>query len=173
MRRRVLLCNAKDPVKGGTILLLSGGQMHGIPEFLFRRRKNRQKAAHELDIRIGRCAGYRRQQLPPWQLREESGSSVPGAAGNGMKVALLHYWLINLRGGEKVLAELASLYPEADIFTHACDPSKIAAAFEGHRTSRTPATRQRSPPHSRGTGFMRHSSGNCHWRRSTVRSIFR
>ena len=54
-----------------------------------------------------------------------------------MKVALLHYWLINLRGGEKVLAELASLYPEADIFTHACDPSKIAAAFEGHRIHET------------------------------------
>ena len=36
-----------------------------------------------------------------------------------MKVALLHYWLTNVRGGEKVLAALAEMYPEADVFTHA------------------------------------------------------
>ena len=36
-----------------------------------------------------------------------------------MKTALLHYWLTNMRGGEKVLAALAETYPEADVFTHA------------------------------------------------------
>ena len=36
-----------------------------------------------------------------------------------MKTALLHYWLTNVRGGEKVLAALGELLPEADIFTHA------------------------------------------------------
>ena len=35
-----------------------------------------------------------------------------------MKVALLHYWLTNVRGGEKVLAALGEMLPEADIFTH-------------------------------------------------------
>ena len=36
-----------------------------------------------------------------------------------MKTALLHYWLTNMRGGEKVLAALGEMLPEADIFTHA------------------------------------------------------
>ena len=36
-----------------------------------------------------------------------------------MKTALLHYWLTNMRGGEKVLAALGRMFPEADIFTHA------------------------------------------------------
>ncbi|WP_257797571.1 glycosyltransferase family 4 protein [Aggregatibacter actinomycetemcomitans] len=35
-----------------------------------------------------------------------------------MKVAIIHYWLVNLRGGEKVLEALCELYPQADIFTH-------------------------------------------------------
>lgn len=36
-----------------------------------------------------------------------------------MKTALLHYWLTNMRGGEKVLAALGEMFPGADIFTHA------------------------------------------------------
>ena len=36
-----------------------------------------------------------------------------------MKTALLHYWLTNVRGGEKVLAALGEMFPDADIFTHA------------------------------------------------------
>ena len=36
-----------------------------------------------------------------------------------VKTALLHYWLTTMRGGEKVLAALGEMFPEADIFTHA------------------------------------------------------
>ena len=36
-----------------------------------------------------------------------------------MRTALLHYWLTNMRGGEKVLAALGELFPDADVFTHA------------------------------------------------------
>jgi len=39
-----------------------------------------------------------------------------------MKVALLHYWLTNIRGGEKVFIELCEMFPEADIFTHIITP---------------------------------------------------
>jgi len=35
-----------------------------------------------------------------------------------MRTALLHYWLTNVRGGEKVLAAIGEILPEADIFTH-------------------------------------------------------
>ena len=41
-------------------------------------------------------------------------------AGEGlMKTALLHYWLTNLRGGEKVFAALGEILPGADVYTHA------------------------------------------------------
>lgn len=43
------------------------------------------------------------------------------------KTALLHYWLTSMRGGEKVLAALGELCPEADIFTHAA-----TLPWEGH-----------------------------------------
>jgi hypothetical protein len=34
-----------------------------------------------------------------------------------MRVAIVHYWLVSMRGGEKVVEALCDLYPEADIFT--------------------------------------------------------
>lgn len=47
-----------------------------------------------------------------------------------MKTALLHYWLTNVRGGEKVLAALGEMFPESDIFTHAIADS-MRAVFPG------------------------------------------
>lgn len=35
-----------------------------------------------------------------------------------IRVALSHYWLTTLRGGEKVLLELGKLFPQSEIFTH-------------------------------------------------------
>ncbi|MBL7017122.1 MAG: glycosyltransferase [Kiritimatiellales bacterium] len=42
-----------------------------------------------------------------------------------MKTAIIHYWLVNDRGGEKVLAKLCEQFPDADLFTHVCDPAVI------------------------------------------------
>jgi glycosyltransferase involved in cell wall biosynthesis len=50
-----------------------------------------------------------------------------------MKVAIVHYWLLNMRGGEKVLEALLELFPEADIFTHVYDPSSVSAVINAHR----------------------------------------
>jgi glycosyltransferase involved in cell wall biosynthesis len=41
----------------------------------------------------------------------------PAKETNQVKVALVHDWLVSYRGGEKVLAALAELYPEAPIYT--------------------------------------------------------
>ena len=46
-----------------------------------------------------------------------------------MKVALVHYWLVNMAGGEKVLEALCRLYPQADIFTHVVDREKLLPEF--------------------------------------------
>lgn len=50
-----------------------------------------------------------------------------------MKVALVHYWLVTMRGGEKVLEELCRLYPQADIFTHVVAPERLSDTIRTHR----------------------------------------
>jgi glycosyltransferase involved in cell wall biosynthesis len=35
----------------------------------------------------------------------------------GLRVAIVHYWLVTWRGGEKVLESLLKLFPDADIYT--------------------------------------------------------
>ena len=49
-----------------------------------------------------------------------------------MKVALVHYWLVGMRGGEKVLEALCELYPDADIYTHVVDPDNISDRLKQH-----------------------------------------
>jgi len=52
-----------------------------------------------------------------------------------VRVAIFHYWLVTMRGGERVLEALLDLYPEADVFTHVADPTaispRIAARLKG------------------------------------------
>jgi glycosyltransferase involved in cell wall biosynthesis len=50
-----------------------------------------------------------------------------------MRVAIIHYWLVGMRGGEKVLEALCELYPSADIYTHVVAPESISATIARHR----------------------------------------
>ncbi len=54
-----------------------------------------------------------------------------------MKVAIVHYWLVNMRGGEKVLEALCELYPQADIYTHVYDPKNISSTIKQHQIKTT------------------------------------
>ena len=54
-----------------------------------------------------------------------------------MRVAIVHYWLVGMRGGEKVLEEFCRLYPQADIFTHVYRPEKTSALINRHRITTT------------------------------------
>ncbi|WP_194273763.1 MULTISPECIES: glycosyltransferase [Rhizobium] len=49
-----------------------------------------------------------------------------------MRVAIIHYWLVGMRGGEKVLEALCDIYPSADIYTHVFDPSAISDTIKRH-----------------------------------------
>lgn len=56
-----------------------------------------------------------------------------------MRVALVHYWLSDYRGGERVLAALAEMFPNADIFTHVYTPDRLPTGFlSGHRIITSP-----------------------------------
>ena len=54
-----------------------------------------------------------------------------------MKTAIVHYWLVGMRGGERVLEELCKLFPDADIFTHVVDPGRISALIKQHKIETT------------------------------------
>jgi len=50
-----------------------------------------------------------------------------------MKVAIIHYWLVNMRGGEKMLEALLEMFPEADIYTHVYNPKAVSALIKNRR----------------------------------------
>ncbi|QQO09793.1 glycosyltransferase [Breznakiella homolactica] len=50
-----------------------------------------------------------------------------------MKVAIVHYWLVTMRGGEKVLETLLEMFPDADIYTHVYDPDAVSDLINSHR----------------------------------------
>src|SRR5579862_7899605 len=53
----------------------------------------------------------------------------------GMRAAIVHYWLLNRRGGEKVLEALCRLLPDADIFTLFYNPDAVSAEIRKHRVT--------------------------------------
>lgn len=50
-----------------------------------------------------------------------------------MKCAIVHYWLLGMRGGEKVVEALCKLLPSADIFTLFYDPDATSHLIRSHR----------------------------------------
>lgn len=49
-----------------------------------------------------------------------------------MKVAIIHYWFVGMRGGEKVVEALCRMYPRADIFTHVVDRGRLSRTLLAH-----------------------------------------
>jgi len=79
------------------------------------------RASRRLDHVLQHSARYRGTRVPS------------GTLANAMKVALVHYWLVGMRGGEKVLEVLCDLYPDADIFTLVLDREAISEKILRHR----------------------------------------
>jgi glycosyltransferase involved in cell wall biosynthesis len=50
-----------------------------------------------------------------------------------LRVAIVHYWLVRRRGGERVLEALAEMLPEADIFTLVLDRKSLKDSLRSHR----------------------------------------
>ncbi len=58
-----------------------------------------------------------------------------------MRVALVHDWLTGFRGGERVLHELALLYPDADLYTLIHTPARTSRAIEALSIHASPLSR--------------------------------
>ena len=54
-----------------------------------------------------------------------------------MKVAIVHYWLVAMRGGEKVLEALCRLFPQAVLFTHVYNPAAVSDTIKRHEIRTT------------------------------------
>lgn len=54
-----------------------------------------------------------------------------------LRVAIVHYWLVGMRGGERVVERLLRLYPGADIFTHVYDPDAVSGLIRSHTVRTT------------------------------------
>jgi glycosyltransferase involved in cell wall biosynthesis len=52
-----------------------------------------------------------------------------------MRVAIVHYWLLNMRGGEKVVEALCRLFPAADLFTLFYDPERVSPLIRSKRVT--------------------------------------
>jgi glycosyltransferase involved in cell wall biosynthesis len=50
-----------------------------------------------------------------------------------LRVALVHYWLTQRRGGERVLEVLAEMFPRADLFTLVLDRESLSPALRSRR----------------------------------------
>lgn len=53
--------------------------------------------------------------------------------GSTIRVAIVHYWLVNMRGGEKVIEALCEMFPGADIYTHVYDGEQMTDVIKKHR----------------------------------------
>jgi len=54
-----------------------------------------------------------------------------GAALPPLRVAIVHYWFVNWRGGERVVRELLEVFPGADVYTHVADPELLRTWLPG------------------------------------------
>ncbi|MHB1677548.1 MAG: glycosyltransferase [Sulfuriferula sp.] len=54
-----------------------------------------------------------------------------------IRVAIVHYWLVNMRGGEKVVEALCEMFPQAEIFTHVYVPEAVSETIRKHKVHTT------------------------------------
>ena len=52
-----------------------------------------------------------------------------------MRTALIHYWLLSMRGGEKVVEALCRMLPDADLFTLFYDPERVSETIRARRVT--------------------------------------
>lgn len=63
------------------------------------------------------------------------------------KIALVHDWLVGMRGGERVFEVLCDLYPQADVYTLAYEPSHVSETIRKMKIH--------TPWSTRHIGFLR------------------
>lgn len=65
------------------------------------------------------------------ELLGASASTAPQqvASLQKLRIAIIHYWFVNRRGGERVVETMAKMFPRADLFSLVVDPEKLHPAL--------------------------------------------
>ena len=79
------------------------------------------------------------------QYHERSGVSF-----DGLRIAVVHHWLLNMTGGEKVVEAMCELFESPDLFSLVADPGVLSDTLKRCRLS---------------TSFVQHIPGAHHWYR--------
>ncbi len=86
-------------------------------------------------IRTGQIASRLEENLAIADLAEPnrliSAAAKPSPLGS-LRVALIHDWLVNMRGGEKVLELICRRFPDAPLWTLLHVPGSVSSAIEDH-----------------------------------------
>jgi len=85
-------------------------------------------------IRTGQIASRLEENLAIADLAEPNrliSAGKPSALGS-LRVALVHDWLVNMRGGEKVLELICRRFPDAPLWTLLHVPGSVSSAIEDH-----------------------------------------
>lgn len=53
------------------------------------------------------------------------------------RVAMVHYWLVAMRGGERVIERMLKLFPQADIFTNVYDEAAMSSTIRKAKVTTT------------------------------------
>lgn len=51
------------------------------------------------------------------------------------RVAIVHHWLVTMRGGEKFLESLCNIFPDAHIYTHVCRKENLSPTLQAREIS--------------------------------------
>lgn len=63
-------------------------------------------------------------QYEPMTVRETVAQQAIASLQNS-RIAIVHYWFVNRRGGERVVETMADMFPHADLFSLIVDPDKL------------------------------------------------
>ena len=75
------------------------------------------------------------------------------AALERLRVAIVHYWFVNRRGGERVVEAMAKMFPKADLFFLVVDPEKLPASLRNRSVK---------------TSFLQSLPGSKRWHRQLL-----
>ncbi len=67
-----------------------------------------------------------------------------------LRVAIVHYWFVSRRGGERVVEAMAEMFPQADLFSLVADPEAIPESLRGRSIK---------------TSFLQKLPGSTRWHR--------
>jgi glycosyltransferase involved in cell wall biosynthesis len=77
-------------------------------------------------------------------LAQANASKVRGSKRwQDLRVAIVHHWFVSRAGGERVVDSIASLFPQADLFTLFLDKQKLPPALQKHKITTSILDRSR------------------------------